>query len=163
MAGVGTAFLMNAVSFVGVIVVIALWKRHPRKRPAPPETLAGATVAAIRYVRYSPGLRTLMVRSGIVLFFASGLLALLPLIAHFVSENPMGYGLLLGCFGVGAVLGALIMQQVRARWPAEAVVSGRRIALWALHAGGFGVSPDAVFSCKHADWRRGVDPVRFSF
>jgi len=123
-AGIGTAFLMNAVSFGGVIVVIALWKRHPRKRSAPSETLAGATVAAIRYVRYSPGLRMLMVRAGIVMFFASGLLALLPSVAHFVSDNPMGYGLLLGCFGIGAVIGALVMQQVRTRWSAEGVVSG---------------------------------------
>ena len=58
------------------------------------------------------------------MFFASGLLALLPSVAHLVSENPMGYGLLLGCFGVGAVLGALIMQQVRTRWSAKGVVSG---------------------------------------
>jgi len=36
----------------------------------------------------------------------------------------MGYGLLLGCFGAGAVLGALVMQQVRARWSSEGVVSG---------------------------------------
>ncbi len=124
MAGVGTVFLINAASFIGVITVIARWKRRSRKRSAPPETLAGATVAAIRFVRYSPGLRTLMVRSGIVMFFASGLLALLPSVAHFVSENPMGYGLLLGCFGIGAVLGALVMQQVRARWSTEGVVSG---------------------------------------
>lgn len=148
MAGVGTAFLMNAVSFVGVIAVIALWKRHPRKRSAPPEHLAGATVAAIRYVRYSPGLRTLMVRSGIVLFFASGLLALLPLIAHFVSKNPMGYGLLLGCFGVGAVLGALIMQRVRARWSAEAVVSGGVLVfgLCTLAASAFRLMPSLAAS-----------------
>ncbi len=123
-AGVAAAFLINTLSFLGVITVIARWKRHPRKRTAPPETLAGATVAAVRYVRYSPRLRTLMVRSGIVMFFASGLLALLPAVAQLVSKNPAGYGLLLGCFGVGAVLGALVMQQVRARWSAEGVVSG---------------------------------------
>src|SRR5215471_8398483 len=56
-AGIGIAFAVNAASFVGVILVIAHWKRHARKRTAPPETLTGATVAAIRYVRFSPGLR----------------------------------------------------------------------------------------------------------
>src|SRR5258708_21516560 len=50
-AGVGIAFLVNAASFLGVIVVIARWKRTVRKRPTPPETLAGATVAVVRYVR----------------------------------------------------------------------------------------------------------------
>lgn len=123
-ANVGTAFLVNAASFLGVIIVIARWKRPPHKRTTPPETLSGATVAALRYVRYSPTIRTLIVRSGILMFFASGLLALLPSVAHAVSRSPMGYGLLLGCFGLGAVLGAMAMQRFRARWSAEAVVSG---------------------------------------
>jgi MFS family permease len=123
-ANVSTAFVINAASFLGVIVVIARWKRPLHKRTTPPETLSGATVAALRYVRYSPAIRTLIVRSGILMFFASGLLALLPSVAHEVSHSPMGYGLLLGCFGLGAVLGAVVMQRVRARWSAEAVVSG---------------------------------------
>jgi len=124
LAGVGTAFLINAISFVGVIAVIARWKRHPRKRSAPRETLGGATVAAVRYVRYSPRLRTLMIRTGIVTFFASGLLALLPSVAQRMSRNPMVYGLLLGCFGIGAIAGALVMQLARAKWSAESVISG---------------------------------------
>jgi MFS family permease len=121
---VGTAFVVNAASFLGVIVVIARWKRPVHKRMTPPETLGGATVAALRYVRYSPAIRALLFRSGILMFFASGLLALLPSVAHEVSHSPMGYGLLLGCFGLGAVLGAMVMQRVRARWSAEVVVSG---------------------------------------
>ena len=123
-SGVGTAFAINAASFLGVIVVIARWKRHPRKRSAPPETLGGATAAAIRYVRYSPAVRIVLLRSGVGMFFASALLALLPSVAHRVNQSPLGYGLLLGCFGLGAVLGALAMQRARARWSAETVVSG---------------------------------------
>ena len=65
-----------------------------------------------------------MVRTGIVTFFASGLLALLPSVAHQVSKNPMIYGLLLGCFGIGAVAGAIVMQRARAKWSAERVISG---------------------------------------
>ncbi len=96
-AGVGTAFLVNAISFLGVILVIARWKRPVRKRSTPPETVAGATVAALRYVRNSPQLRVLMVRSGAGLFFASGLLALLPSVARGVSSSPIG---LESCWGV---------------------------------------------------------------
>jgi MFS family permease len=122
-SGVGTAFAINVVSFLGVIVVIARWKRHPRKRSTPPETLGGATAAAIRYVRYSPAVRTVLLRSGVGMFFASALLALLPSVAHSVNRSSLGYGLLLGCFGLGAVLGALAMQRARSRWSAETVVS----------------------------------------
>jgi MFS family permease len=123
-AGVGTAFALNVVSFGGVIVLVARWKRPVRRRTTPPETLAGATVAALRYVRFSPPLRVLMLRSGLTMFFASALLALLPSVARTISDSPAGYGILLGCFGAGAVLGALTMQPARARWSDDAVVSG---------------------------------------
>lgn len=76
-AGVGTAFLLNTFSFAGVIVLVARWRRPSHKRTTPPETVIGATVAAIRYVRYSPAIRALLTRTGLVMFFASGLLALL--------------------------------------------------------------------------------------
>src|ERR1035438_8300005 len=77
-AGVATAFVANFVSFFGVILVVARWKRPIRKRTAPPETLTGATVAAIRYVRHSPTILTVLVRTGLVMFFSSALFALLP-------------------------------------------------------------------------------------
>jgi MFS family permease len=123
-AGAGSAFLLNAVSFIGVILVVARWKPAPKKRITPPKTVRGATVAAIRYVRYSPSIRTLLARSGLVMFFASGLPALLPSLALIVKNSPTAYVLLLGCFGLGAVLGALVMQRARSRWSTEAVVSG---------------------------------------
>ena len=124
LAGIGTTFAINAASSIGVIVVIARWQRRPRKRTTPRETLSGATAAAIRYVRYAPALRSILCRSGAVMFFASGLLALLPAVAHDVSKRPTSYGFLLGCFGVGAVAGGLAMQRVRERWSTEEVVSG---------------------------------------
>ena len=122
-AGIGIAFALNAVSFFGVILVVARWKRPIRPRTAPLETVGGATVAAIRYVHYSPPIRALMLRAGTSMFFASALFALLPTIARSISDSAMGYGLLLGCFGVGAVLGALTMQRARARWSTEVVAS----------------------------------------
>jgi MFS family permease len=130
-AGVGTAFLLNAASFIGVIWVIARWKRPVPKRTAPPETLVGGAIAGIRYVRYSPVIRGLMLRSGFVIFFTTALTALLPLIARNVKNSPVTYGILLGCFGLGAVLGAVLMQRARARWPAATVASAG-IAIYGL-------------------------------
>ena len=122
-AGVATAFLVNFVSFFGVILVVARWKRPVHKRTTPQESLPGATIAAIRYVRYSPEILTVVVRTGVVMFFSSSLFALLPTIAHAVNKSAIGYGLLLGCFGAGAIGGALMMQPARARWSTETVVS----------------------------------------
>jgi MFS family permease len=122
-AGVGAAFLVNVASFVGVIVVVARWKRPIRTRTTPAETLEGATIAAIRYIRNVPVTRAVMLRAGVVMFCASAPLALLPTVAHAISRSAIGYGILLGCFGTGAVGGALVMQAARARWSTEAVVS----------------------------------------
>jgi len=122
-AGVGAAFLVNVASFAGVILVVARWKRLVHERTAPPETVGGATVAAIRYVRYASAIRAPMLRSGVVMFFASASFALLPTVAHDVSNSAIGYGILLGCFGAGAVGGALLMQPARARWSTEAIAS----------------------------------------
>src|ERR1700720_3297182 len=69
--GVGGAFAFNAFSFFGVIAVIARWKRPARKSTLPPETFRGATSAAIRYVRYTPGIRTLLVRAAALIFFTT--------------------------------------------------------------------------------------------
>ena len=130
-AGIGAAFLLNTVSFLGSSSSWLAGSGPLSKRATPPETVTGATVAAIRYVRYSPAVRVVLLRAGTAMFFASGLLALLPSIAHRISGSPVGYGVLLGCFGCGAVLGALVMQRARARWSADVVVSAG-IAIFGL-------------------------------
>jgi MFS family permease len=122
-AGAGAAFLLNAASFGGVIAVIARWKRPSRRRTTPPETVLGGTVAGIRYLRYSPAIRNLLFRSGFVILFATALTALLPLVARDVKNSPIIFGILLGCFGLGAVVGAVSMGRARARWSAESVAS----------------------------------------
>jgi len=122
-AGVAAAFFVNFVSFFGVILMVARWKRPIRKRTAPPETLTGATVAAIRYVLHSPAILTVVVRTGVMMFFSSALFALVPTVARGVNATAIGYGILLGCFGMGAIGGALIMQSARARWSTEVIVS----------------------------------------
>ena len=128
-AGVGAAFIVNVMSFVGVIVVIARWKGPQRRRLAPAETVSGATIAAARYVRHSPALRVVMLRAGVTMFAASALLALLPSVARTASDRPIVYGILLGCFGIGAVLGALAMQPARGRWALETVASSAVLML----------------------------------
>jgi MFS family permease len=128
-AGVGAAFAANVVSFIGVIFVVARWKRPPDTHPAPLETLSGATVAALRYVRNSPSLGPVMLRVGVTMCAASALLALLPSLAHGLSGSPLVYGVLLGCFGTGAIVGALMIQPACGQWSLETVVSASVVLL----------------------------------
>jgi len=122
-AGVAAAFVVNFFSFFGVILVVARWKRPIRTPSTPPETLTGATVAAVRYVRHSPAILIILVRTGAVMFFSSALFALLPSVAHSVNKSAIGYGLLLGSFGAGAIAGALIMQWARSGWSSDVILS----------------------------------------
>ena len=130
--GVATAFLVDAVSFLGVIFVIFKWKRPVRKSRLPAERLGEASVAAIRYVRYSPGIRTLLMRSGSVIFFASSFWALLPAVAKELTSSPLGYGFLLAFFGTGAVLGAIVLQRARARHSTERILSAATLVFGAI-------------------------------
>jgi MFS family permease len=122
-AGIGTAFTLNAISFLGVLFVILRWRRPARARIAPPESVGGATVAAIRYVRHAPSILAILVRVGATMFFASAFWGLLPTVAHDLGRSSVGYGLLLGVFGTGAVLGAVVLQRTRALLSAEALLA----------------------------------------
>src|SRR3954469_18137766 len=61
-AGVATAFVANFISFFGVILVVARWKRPVRRRGGQRESFPGATITAIRYVRNSPAILTVLLR-----------------------------------------------------------------------------------------------------
>ena len=121
--GVAAAFVLNALSFFGVILVIARWNRPARKSKLRLETFRGAMSAAVRYVRYSPGIRTLLLRSAFLIFFTSSFWALLPTAAKELSKSPVAYGFLLGSFGLGAVLGAVVLQRARSKLSTETILS----------------------------------------
>src|SRR3989442_1383686 len=53
-AGPGATFLLNAVSFLGVVVVLFRWKRPPRQSLLPAESVLGALLAGVRHARHAP-------------------------------------------------------------------------------------------------------------
>ena len=63
------------------------------------------------------------------MFFSAALFALLPTVARTVNKSAIGYGLLLGCFGAGAIAGAFIMQWARMRFSMEAILSAGVVIL----------------------------------
>jgi MFS family permease len=100
-------FFVNAASFLAVVVVVALVAVPARVLTLPRERIGPATRAGGRFVRNSPVLLALMARGAAFGFFASGVWALLPLVAkHTLGLGSGGYGLLLGTVGIGALLGA---------------------------------------------------------
>lgn len=129
-AGAGTAFALNAASYVALIAVLARWRPPKSPQLLPPETLGIAMVAGVRYVAMSPSILTVMVRSALFGFGAVAIIALLPVVAKvLVSGGAFTYGSLLGAFGVGAVIGALSTTTLRSMFSTETLIRGSAIML----------------------------------
>jgi MFS family permease len=129
-AGAAAAFLANAVSYLGLIVVLARWRPHPVDGRLPPEPIGTAMLAGVRYVAMSPGLRVVMLRSLVFGLAASAVPALMPLVARdLIGGGPLTYGVLLGGFGIGAIAGALGSTPLRNRLSPEGVVRAAVLVL----------------------------------
>jgi MFS family permease len=114
--GPGAVFLVNAASFLGVLVVIARWRRDRVPGPLPPERVLGAVRAGARYVRHATELHAVLVRSAVFVLPASAVWALLPLVARqSLGLDAAGYGVVLGGLGAGAITGAFALPRLRAR------------------------------------------------
>ncbi len=124
-AGPGATFLLNAVSFLGVMAVLYRWRRPPS--PPPDEGMVSATWMGLRLTRQAPALKAVLIRLGSFLVCSSALWALLPSVWYRLGGSPAGYGAALGCLGAGAVAGAGILAQVRARVALELVLAGATI------------------------------------
>ena len=122
--GSGQAFFFNAVSFLAVFAVLYRWRRTPRQSMLPAEQVAGAMRSGLRYVRHSPPVKAVLVRSGAFLFAASALWALLPLVALRLGHGSLGYGGLLGSIGLGAVCGAGFLPRLRRRVGVDVLSAG---------------------------------------
>ena len=103
--GPGPVFLLNALTFLGTIVVLARWRRAPRQSVLPAERLIAAMRTGLRYTRAAPELKAVLVRAGAFVVGGSALLALLPLVArNEMGLDAAGYGVLLGALGLRTCL-----------------------------------------------------------
>jgi MFS family permease len=123
--GAGSVFLLNAVSYAAVIWVLVNWKRVPLfKSTLPSERIAASIRSGLRYVRYSPDLRSSLVRTFTFAFFLSAIWALLAVVAsHVLHQGALGYGILNGSLGLGALGGATALPRVRRRFSADQIIA----------------------------------------
>ncbi|NZA27975.1 MFS transporter [Luteimonas sp. SJ-92] len=115
-AGIEWAFAINALSFLGIMVVLFIWKRTHTRSVLPPESFGVALRAGLRYATQSSVLQSVLVKAASFFVFASALTALLPIVVNRDLQASAGtYGLLLGCIGIGAISGAVLLPRLRAR------------------------------------------------
>jgi MFS family permease len=126
MATLGPAvlFFLNAISFLGVIGALYTWRRPKRQTRLPAEHFWGALQAGLRYVWYAPAMWSVMARAGTFTLCGSALWAMLPLVVHTeLRQDATGYGLVLGCFGLGAAMSTLLLPRLQPHWPREYLVA----------------------------------------
>lgn len=122
-AGAAAAFAANACSYFVLIFALLRWKPAVPANPLPRESFGRAISAGFRYVSMSPNIGKVLLRGFAFGLSTSAILALLPLVARdLVQGGPFTYGVLLGCFGIGAIGGALVSGGVRERFSSEAIV-----------------------------------------
>lgn len=126
---VALAFAINAVSFLGIILVLLFWKRAPTREALPPEHFGSALRAGLRYATHASTLQAVLVKAGMFFGFASAFTAMLPIVVkQDLGAGAGTYGILLGCIGAGAVAGAIALPRLRSRVAADGLILGASLA-----------------------------------
>ncbi|HET7205122.1 MAG TPA: MFS transporter [Terriglobales bacterium] len=118
-AGCGITFVLNAVSFFGVILFLYRWKRRASEQVRT-EPVFDAIKTGFSYVRKSSTVKSVLIRTGAFSLAASAIWALLPIIAR--PHGATGYGLLVGSFGSGALAGAAVLPRLKRRLSVDGLV-----------------------------------------
>jgi MFS family permease len=106
--GANTVFALNALCLLAVLISIASWK--PKVSKLPLESFFESVISAIRYVRYSHGIRIILIRNAIFSFFIAIIPALLPVVGlKELHLSPSNLGLLFASMGIGSVLAAVLI------------------------------------------------------
>jgi MFS family permease len=122
-AGAVAAFAANAVLYLPLLVVMFLWRRATEPSRLPRERLSRAIISGVRYIANSPSIRIVLTRTLVTGIVGGSVSALMPLVARdLLHGGAQTYGIMLGAFGMGAVIGALNISEVRKRLSGEAAV-----------------------------------------
>jgi MFS family permease len=107
--GTGWCFLVNALSFGGVLVALAAMRRQELLPWEPADRGRGGVLEGLRYAWSSLDLRVPLLLMAVVGTLALNFSVILPLMASQTFHGDAGtYGLLFSTLGVGSLFGALI-------------------------------------------------------
>jgi MFS family permease len=122
-AGAVAAFASNALLYLPLLVVLFLWNRTSEPSRLPRERLNRAIVSGVRYIANSPSIRIVLARTLVTGLIGGSVSALMPLVARdLLHGGAQTYGIMLGAFGMGAVIGALNIGEIRQRLSGESAI-----------------------------------------
>lgn len=156
-AGAAAAFAVNACSYFALLFALFRWKPAVSPRTLPREDFGRAVSAGLRYVSMSPNIGKVLLRGFAFGLATSSILSLLPLIARdLVKGGPLTFGILLGCFGLGAIAGALMNARLRERFASETIArmafAGFAISASVCAVSGSALLTGAVMLLSGASW-----------
>lgn len=123
--GAAAAFLINTVTYLGMLGTLLWWRPRREASALPREPLGAAVAAGIRYVWLSPHLIAILLRCLLFSVPLSAVPALMAVVARdLLAGGAQTYGLLLGGFGFGAMMGALSSAALRARFSSDTMLRG---------------------------------------
>ena len=122
-AGAVAAFITNALLYLPLLIVLFFWRRLKEPSRLPPERLARAIISGVRYIVHSPSIRIVLGRTLVTGTAGGSVSALMPIVARdLLHGGAQTYGVMLGAFGMGAVIGALNISTLRGRLGDEASI-----------------------------------------
>lgn len=122
-AGAVVAFALNAVLYLPLMLALFVWKRMTEPSRLPPERLSRAIVSGVRYISNSPPIKIVLTRSLVTGVIGGAIIALMPLVARdLLHSGAQTYGIMFSAFGLGAVIGAVNITEVRKRMSGEAAI-----------------------------------------
>src|SRR6201982_239729 len=129
-AGAVAAFAANAILYIPLLVVLFLWRRTSEPSRLPRERLNRAIVSGGRYLANSPSMRIVLARTLVMGVLGGSVSALMPIIVRdLLHGGAQMYGIMLGAFGMGAVVGALNIGEVRKRRNGESAIRTCTLAM----------------------------------
>jgi MFS family permease len=132
--GAWLVFALDALSSLGVLAVLLLWRREHRASALPAERFLSAIRVGLRFITHTRPLQAVLIRGAAFFLFASATWSLFPVIVRReLGRGPEVYGLLLTCVGIGAVAGAMLLPRLKAKFSRNAMVAAASV-LYALAA-----------------------------
>jgi MFS family permease len=110
LVGASFIFAFNGVGFLLVLIAILLWRRARPQSELPLESFFESFITAIRYVRYTPGIRIILARSALFSFFISIISALMPVVGlEELHLEPANLGFLFTSMAIGSVISSIFL------------------------------------------------------
>ena len=112
--GEATCFLLNGISFLGVIAALLAMKIPRKSRDELPSSVLQGLREGFRYAFGFPPVRALLLLVALIGLVGMPYVVLMPIFAgQILHGGPRTYGLLVGSSGVGALAGSLYLASRR--------------------------------------------------